>query len=112
MRITLGWLPARALLVLALALGTSAVAGCDSGRASVWVENRSPDRVALFVTDLSDQPAAWYSVPGNTTAHLGSGGLHISDAVRVNVLGWRTEECSPSHYDDTLYNVPRGSSVR
>jgi hypothetical protein len=40
-----------------------------------------------------------------------------STAVRANVLGWGHEarhasECSPSDYDDTLYDVPSGASVR
>jgi hypothetical protein len=86
-------------------------AGCVSTHASVWVDNRSSHPVAFFVTDLSDQPAAWFVAPANSKAHTGSAGLHISDAVRVNVEGWRTEECSPGDYDDTLYDVSRFDSV-
>jgi hypothetical protein len=101
--------------VLAFLLGT--VAACSPGRASVWVENRSSQRATIFVTDNSDQPAAWYLVAPSTTAHLGSGGLTISPDVRVNLIGWRHEAdgvdaCSPGDYQDTLYAVPAGASVK
>ena len=82
----------------------------------MWIDNRSPDALAVFVTDLSDRPAAWYRIPGNTAVHAGSAGLRF-DAVRVNVMGWRhdvnnVDECSPGDYEDTLYDVPAGASVR
>jgi hypothetical protein len=99
------------------ALVAGGLAACDVGHANVWVENRSSAPATFFVTDNSDQPAAWYVVPADATAHVGSAGLHISPDVRVNVLGWRHEAnhvdaCSPGDYDDTLYDVPGGASVK
>lgn len=93
------------------------MSGCDVGHASVWVENRSSVPATFFVTDNSDQPAAWFVVPADSTAHVGSTGLHISPDVRVNVLGWQHEAnhvdaCSPGDYDDTLHGVPAGASVK
>ncbi len=100
-----------------LAVFVASLAACGLGRASVWVENRSSAPATFFVTDDSDQPAAWFVVPANTTAHVGSAGLYGSPDVTVNVLGWQHEAnhvdaCSPGDYDDTLYDVPAGASVR
>jgi hypothetical protein len=108
-------IPARALLV-AVALLVVSCAMYGPSRTSVWVENRSSEYATFFVTDLSDGPSGWYIVPAHTTAHAGSTGLRFS-AVVANVLGWGHEanhvsNCSPGDYDDTLYDVPDGSSVR
>jgi hypothetical protein len=103
-------------LVAILAVAVSACALLSGPRPLVWVDNRSSEVAAIFVTDLGDGPAGWFIVPAHTTAHAGSDGLGSPD-VRVNLLGWRHEagnvsECSPGNYDDTLYDVPRGASVR
>jgi hypothetical protein len=106
----------RLALVAIVALVASACVLASGARPSVWVENRSSQAAAIFLTDLSDGPAGWFIVPAHTTAHAGSDGLRFSD-VRANVLGWDHEaghvgECSPGSYDDTLYDVPSGASVR
>jgi hypothetical protein len=98
-----------AVLVSACVLGSG-------GRQSVWVEDRSAQRAAFFLDDLSTGPGGWFIVGAHTTAHAGSDGLGTT-AVRANVLGWGHEaghvsECSPGSYDDTLYDVPSGASVR
>ena len=105
----------RALLVIVALLAVSCGIG-GAGRTSVWVENRSSETATFLVYDLSDGPAAWYMVPAHTTAHAGSDGLRFP-AVVANVLGWGHEanhvsRCSPGDYDDTLYDVPPGASVR
>lgn len=94
------------------------VSGCAlaSGRQSVWVDNRSSQPAAFFLDDLSTGPGGWFIVAAHMTAHAGSDGLG-TPAVRANVLGWGHEarhvsECSPGDYDDTLYDVPGGASVR
>jgi hypothetical protein len=108
------------LVPIALATFIAVVSnGCVLGigpAPSVWVDNRSSQSVAFFLTDLGSEAAGWFIVPPHTTAHAGSDGLG-STAVRANVLGWGHEaghasECSPSDYDDTLYDVPYGASVR
>ena len=104
------------VLMATVALLAVSCAMYGPSETSVWVENRSPEAATFFVTDLSDGPAGWYIVPAHSTAHAGSTGLRFP-AVRVNVLGWGHEaahvgKCSPGQYDDTLYDVPDGSSVR
>ena len=113
--ITLPSKPVSALLITVVLLAAACGMYGPSGT-SVWVENRSPEAATFFVTDLSDGPAGWYIVPAHTTAHAGSTGLRFP-AVRANVLGWGHEagnvsKCAPGEYDDTLYDVPDGSSVR
>jgi hypothetical protein len=104
-----------ALMAIVAVVSSACVFG--SGAApSVWVDNRSSQSAAFFLTGLGDGPAGWFIVAAHTTAHAGSDGLG-STAVRANVLGWGHEanhvsECSPSDYDDTLYDVPPGASVR
>lgn len=108
--------PILALLTIAgVVMGACAVGTAD--RPSVWVENRSSQAAAFFVTDGSDAPAGWYIVPAHTIAHAGSDGLGSPD-VRINVLGWGNDaayndsECAPGLYDDTLYGVPTRASIR
>jgi hypothetical protein len=106
--------------LVASGLAVALLASCSSTpHTSVWVENRSGNNVVLFVTDLSSLPEACFVVPANSAATLGSAGLGNSPShdVRVNVLGWRHEvgnvgPCSPGDYDDTVYDVPPGASVR
>jgi hypothetical protein len=103
-------------LVAIVAVVASACVFGNSAAPSVWVDNRSSQSAAFFLTGLGAGPAGWFIVPPHTTAHAGSDGLG-STAVRANVLGWGHEanhvsECSPSDYDDTLYDVPPGASVR
>jgi hypothetical protein len=98
--------------VIAVAIG-----GCGSSAPpSVWVDNRSAEAATFFVDDLGTGPAPYYIVAAHTSAHVGSDGLGTRE-VRVNVLGWGHEAgnvgpCSPGQYDDTLYDVPAGGSVR
>jgi hypothetical protein len=107
--------PARRLaiaVVIAVATG-----GCGiSHPPSVWVDNRSSQAATFFVYDLGSGPTPYYIVPPHATAHVGSEGLHTRD-VLVNVLGWGHEAdhvgpCAPGDYDDTIYGVPPGGSVR
>jgi hypothetical protein len=103
-------------LVAMVAVVASACVFGSGARQSVWVDNRSSQAAAFFLEDLSTGPGGWFIVPAHTTAHAGSDGLG-SSAVRANVLGWGREaghvsECSPGNYDDTLYDVPGGASVR
>jgi hypothetical protein len=109
-------------ILIGLAVGLVAVvvigvAVSAASRASVWVENRSAESVAFFVTDNSDGPAGYFVVPPHTTAHAGSDGIGlVSRDVRVNVLHWikvtAGDPCTPTDYDDTIYNTPAGASVR
>ena len=104
------------LLVGGLGVVAVAVAIAEASRPFVWVENRSSQEATFFVTDNSLKDAGWYVVPAHTSAHAGSNGLGSPD-VRVNVLGWGHEvnhvsRCAPGDYDDTIYDVPRGASVR
>lgn len=87
----------RALIVIVALVAVSSGIGGAVGT-SVWVENRSSEAATFFV------------------AHAGSDGLRYP-AVVANVLGWGHEanhasKCSPGDYDDTLYDVPSGASVR
>jgi hypothetical protein len=106
----------RRLVVAALVLCVGIVLVVNTvGRPSVWVDNRSSQVATVFVTDDGSGPAAWYIVPAHSTVHLGSAGLGGPD-VRANVLGWgheayQVDKCSPGHYEDTLFNVPRFSSI-
>lgn len=108
--------PGARALVVVTALLAAMLGACTVSRASVWIDNQSSQQAVVFVDDLGSGPAPWYVVPAKTTVHVGSAGLG-SSAVRVNLLGWRHEEnhvsrCAPGDYDDTLYDVPPGASVR
>jgi hypothetical protein len=101
--------------ILVLGLIVAWVSFFYFGRPSVWVDNRSTSAVTFFVTHGGAGAAGWYQVPAHTVAHAGSDGLGSPD-VRVNALGWDhvahgTGPCSPSDYDDTIYNMPRFASV-
>jgi hypothetical protein len=107
---------AGAIALVLLGVSALGIAVSLASRASVWVKNDSSESVAFFVTDLSDGPGGYYVVPAHTTAHAGSDGIGLtSRAVRVNVLRWREvvagEPCTPTDYDDTIYDVPAGVSV-
>jgi hypothetical protein len=108
------WLPPKVAVAIVIAV---AIGGCGISRPpSVWVENRSAQAATFFLDDLGAGPAPYYIVPPHATAHVGSEGLHTRDVV-VNVLGWGHEAdhvgpCAPGDYDDTIYGVPPGGSVR